>query len=85
MNGFNSNIFKFYIRSSFVRSYNHNIQKLIKQVNNNLEHIDNIEIKINNPNKINVKRTSSYYCFGSNRGKLAIIFLLGTVLYTFPN
>ena len=52
MNNLNSNISRFYIRSSFVRSHNHNIQKLIKQVNNNLEHIDNIEIKINNPNKI---------------------------------
>ena len=63
MNGFNSNIFKFYIRSNFVRSYHNNIQKIIKQVDNNLEHIDNIEIKINNPKKINVNNIFNKYIY----------------------
>ena len=60
---FNSKISRFNIRSRFIRSYNHDIQKLNKYVNNNLEHIDNIEIKINNPKKINIKSIFSTYLY----------------------
>ena len=87
---FNSKISKFYIRSSFVRSsfvrssfvryYNHDIRKLNKYVNNNLEHIDNIEIKINNPKKINIKSIFNIYLYSV---KICIIkdniFLIKTI------
>jgi len=77
---FNSKISRFYIRSSFVRYYNHDIQKLNKYVNNNLEHIDNIEIKINNPKKIDIKSIFSKYLYSV---KICIIkdniFLVKTI------